>query len=35
LLETEVSKKVFFSFYLPAEASAQAGEKKSGVSKER
>jgi len=29
----EVSKKVFFSFYLPAEASAQAGKKKSGARK--
>jgi len=27
----EASKKVFFSFYLPAEASAQAGNKKSGL----
>jgi len=29
----EASKKVFFSFYLPAEASAQAGKKKSGARK--
>jgi len=29
----EPSKKVFFSFYLPAEASAQAGKKKSGARK--
>lgn len=28
---TEPSKKAFFSFYLPAEDSAQAGKKKSGA----
>ncbi|MBI5401202.1 MAG: hypothetical protein HZB12_03780, partial [Candidatus Yonathbacteria bacterium] len=31
----EPSKKVFFSFHLPAEASAQAGKKKSGERKIR
>jgi hypothetical protein len=30
-LRAEHHKKVFFSFYLPAEASAQAGKKKSGA----
>jgi hypothetical protein len=33
LLRAEASKKVFFSFYLPAEASAQAGKKESGARK--
>jgi len=31
----ESRKKVFFSFYLPAEASAQAGKKKSGARKSK
>ena len=34
-LRAEHHKKVFFSFYLPAEASAQAGKKKSGARKIR
>ena len=33
LIRAEQHKKVFFSFYLPAEASAQAGKKKSGARK--
>ncbi|PIS39131.1 MAG: hypothetical protein COT33_03590 [Candidatus Nealsonbacteria bacterium CG08_land_8_20_14_0_20_38_20] len=33
--KAESSKKVFFSFYLPAEASAQAGKKKSGARKSK
>ncbi|OGY59431.1 MAG: hypothetical protein A3H02_02890 [Candidatus Niyogibacteria bacterium RIFCSPLOWO2_12_FULL_41_13] len=35
LIRAEQHKKVFFSFYLPAEASAQAGKKKSGARKIR